>query len=173
MGADVMGAPEGAEGLALGGQLAHEVLESAVVRVAAGFGAHDGDAHVGEQVPVGVEVTRRGVEELLATGLLALPLPFVIGSLLVMVSGVAATTPPATTLALAGYPRIAGTASSLLGMARFGFGGVSAPFVGIAGVVTTVSVALAVAAYFALLTRRGGNAPAQPPAEVDCQVSAA
>ena len=36
--------------------LADEVLESAVVRVAAGLGAHDADAHLGEQVPVRVEV---------------------------------------------------------------------------------------------------------------------
>jgi MFS family permease len=57
---------------------------------------------------------------------------------------------------------IAGTASSLLGMARFAFGGVSAPFVGIAGaativpfgVVTVASLAFAVAAYLALVTAR-------------------
>ena len=42
-------------------------------------------------------------------------------SLLTMVSGVAVTTPPATSLALTGYPHMAGTASSLLGLARFAF----------------------------------------------------
>src|SRR6185437_10591760 len=36
----------------------------AVVGVAACFGAHDGDAHFREQVPVRVEVPRGGVEEL-------------------------------------------------------------------------------------------------------------
>jgi DHA1 family bicyclomycin/chloramphenicol resistance-like MFS transporter len=94
----------------------------------------------------------------------------VIVSLAVMVSGVAATTPPATTLALAHYPEIAGTASSVLGMARFAFGGISAPLVGIAGattmlplgVVTAVSVALGVGAFALLLTRRPTPAAAVP-----------
>ena len=78
-----------------------------------------------------------------------MPLWVVIVSLFILASGVAITTPPATTLALVDYPQIAGTASSLLGMVRFGFGGVAAPLVGIAGalsilplgVVTTVAVA--------------------------------
>jgi DHA1 family bicyclomycin/chloramphenicol resistance-like MFS transporter len=113
-----------------------------------------------------------GAFGLLAAGLFALPLSAVIVSLLVMVSGVAVTTPPATTLALADYPQIAGTASSLLGMARFAFGGVSAPFVGIAGaatmvplgIVTTVSVTLAIAAFAALLTRRSAQPSLSAPA---------
>lgn len=46
-----------------------------------------------------------------------LPLIAVILSLFTMVSGVAVTSPPATSLALANYPDIAGTASSLLGLA--------------------------------------------------------
>jgi DHA1 family bicyclomycin/chloramphenicol resistance-like MFS transporter len=62
-------------------------------------------------------------------------------------------TPLATSLALKGYPDVAGTASSLLGLARFAFGGIAAPLVGIGGaenalpfgVVTVVSVAAAVA----------------------------
>lgn len=111
---------------------------------------------------VGLVMCAVGALGLLAAGLFALPLAAVIVSLLVMVSGVAVTTPPTTTLALADYPQMAGTASSLLGMARFAFGGVSAPFVGIAGaatmlplgIVTVVSVALAVAAYAALMIRR-------------------
>jgi DHA1 family bicyclomycin/chloramphenicol resistance-like MFS transporter len=110
----------------------------------------------------GLAMCAAGALGLLLTGLLALPLPAVIVSLLVMVSGAAMTTPPATTLALADYPQIAGTASALLGMARFAFGGVSAPFVGIAGaatmvplgVVTTVSVTLAIAAFAVLVRRR-------------------
>ena len=52
------------ERLAAGGQLADEVLQPPVVGVAAGLGAHDADAHLGEEVPVGVEVARGGVEEL-------------------------------------------------------------------------------------------------------------
>ena len=64
-------------------------------------------------------------------------------------------TPPATCLALKGYPEVAGTASSLLGLARFAFGGIAAPLVGIGGagnalplgIVTLVSVAAAVACF--------------------------
>ncbi|MGO7983892.1 hypothetical protein ACC691_39310, partial [Rhizobium johnstonii] len=41
--------------------------------------------------------------------------------------------PPTTTLALADYPQVAGTESSLLGAARFAFGGIAAPLVGLAG----------------------------------------
>jgi MFS transporter, DHA1 family, multidrug resistance protein len=110
----------------------------------------------------GLAMVAFGAFGILAAGAISLPLLAVIVSLLVLVSGVAVTTPPATTLALADYPQLAGTASSLLGMARFGFGGVSAPFVGIAGgaamlpfgIVTVVSVALAVAAYLTLMTGR-------------------
>ena len=54
--ANVVVAPEAPEDLALRGEFADEVLQFAVVRVAAGFGAHDADTHPGEQVPVGVEV---------------------------------------------------------------------------------------------------------------------
>lgn len=119
----------------------------------------------------GLAMCAAGAVGLLAAGLFALSLPAVIVSLLVMVSGAAVTTPPATTLALADYPQLAGTASSLLGMARFAVGGLSAPFVGIAGaatavplgVVTTLSVIIAVVAFIGLLTRRGTQpSPAAP-----------
>ncbi|MGR6919207.1 multidrug effflux MFS transporter [[Actinomadura] parvosata] len=122
----------------------------------------------------GLAMCALGASGLLVGGLMALPLAAVIVSLLVMVSGVAVTTPPATTLALAGYPQLAGTASSLLGMARFAFGGVAAPFVGIAGaaamlplgIVAVVSVALAAVAYATLMIRRSPRTmPEQQPAE--------
>ena len=59
------------------------------------------------------------------------------------------------------YPQIAGTASSLLGVVRFGFGGIAAPFVGVAGaasilplgVVAVVAVVLAGASYVFLASR--------------------
>jgi MFS transporter, DHA1 family, multidrug resistance protein len=62
---------------------------------------------------------------------------------------------PATSLALANVPDIAGTASSLLGVARYAFGGLAAPLVGLGGadealplgLVTVASIALAVAAF--------------------------
>ncbi|MDX6261330.1 MAG: hypothetical protein QOH84_3018 [Kribbellaceae bacterium] len=64
VGADVVVGPQATEGLAAGGQFADEVLEAAVMGVAAGLRAHDADAHLGEQVPVGVEIPGGGIEEL-------------------------------------------------------------------------------------------------------------
>ncbi|MDV8147028.1 multidrug effflux MFS transporter [Arthrobacter sp. B10-11] len=81
----------------------------------------------------GLAMALAGALGLLATALLQLPLIAIILSLFTMVSGVAVTSPPATSLALKDYPDIAGTASSLLGLARFAFGGLAAPLVGIGG----------------------------------------
>jgi MFS transporter, DHA1 family, multidrug resistance protein len=111
---------------------------------------------------IGLVMCALGATGLLAAGTLHLPLLAVILSLLTMVSGVAVTTPPATSLALADYPDIAGTASSLLGLARFAFGGLAAPLVGLGGadnavplgIVTVVSIALGATAYAALMRRR-------------------
>ncbi|OMH26688.1 Bcr/CflA family drug resistance efflux transporter [Tersicoccus phoenicis] len=110
---------------------------------------------------VGVLVTGLGAGGLLAAGLTPMPLIVVIVSLFALASGVAISAPPATTLALAEYPGMAGTASSLLGMVRFGFGGIAAPLVGVAGaatilplgVVTVVAVLLG-AGVCVLLARR-------------------
>jgi DHA1 family bicyclomycin/chloramphenicol resistance-like MFS transporter len=82
---------------------------------------------------VGLAMCALGAAGLLATAALHLPLVAVVLSLFTMVSGVAVTTPPTTSLALAGYPDVAGTASSFLGVARFAFGGLSAPLVGLGG----------------------------------------
>jgi DHA1 family bicyclomycin/chloramphenicol resistance-like MFS transporter len=81
----------------------------------------------------GLLMALTGALGLLATALLHLPLIAIVLSLFTMVSGVAVTSPPATSLALKDYPDIAGTASSLLGLARFAFGGLAAPLVGIGG----------------------------------------
>src|SRR3954454_1603369 len=80
---------------------------------------------------VGIAMVVAGAGGLLATAIGQLPLVAVIVSLLTMVSGVAVTTPPATSLALDGYLDIAGTASSSLVVARFAFGGLAAPLVGL------------------------------------------
>lgn len=106
----------------------------------------------------GVVIAGLGGLGLLASGLAPMPLWVVIVSLFALASGVAISSPPATTLALAEHPHIAGTASSLLGMVRFGFGGAAAPLVGVAGaasvlplgIVTTAGVLLAACAYLAL-----------------------
>ncbi|MFD6100970.1 multidrug effflux MFS transporter [Nocardiopsis flavescens] len=119
----------------------------------------------------GLAVSAAGALGLLATGLFALPLAAVVASLFALACGVALTAPPTTSLALAHHPERAGTASSVLGLARFGFGGVAAPVVGLGGaqavlplgVVTVVSIALAVCVQAALVGRASRpQAPAAP-----------
>lgn len=110
---------------------------------------------------IGIAVAGVGAVGLLASGLTPMPLWVVIVSLFALASGVAISSPPATTLALVEYPQIAGTASSLLGMVRFGFGGIAAPLVGLAGatsilplgLVTVAAVVLAGTAYLVLVRR--------------------
>ena len=120
---------------------------------------------------VGVAITGLGALGLLAAGIAPMPLWVVLVSLFALASGVATASPPATTLALVEYPQIAGTASSLLGMVRFGFGGIAAPLVGIAGAASilplglvTVAATVLAAVSFAVLARpRRGGAPAPGP----------
>jgi DHA1 family bicyclomycin/chloramphenicol resistance-like MFS transporter len=116
---------------------------------------------------VGVVMCVLGAGGLLATGVLRLPLIAMIASLLAMVSGVAVTSPPATSLAMADYPHLAGTASSLLGLARFAFGGLAAPLVGLGGsgtavplgIVTLAACTAAAIVYVRGLRHRTGQRP--------------
>jgi MFS transporter, DHA1 family, multidrug resistance protein len=108
----------------------------------------------------GIAITGLGALGLLAAGITPMPLWVVLVSLFALASGVATASPPATTLALVEYPQIAGTASSLLGMVRFGFGGIAAPLVGIAGAASilplglvTVAATVLAAVSFAVLAR--------------------
>ena len=113
----------------------------------------------------GIVVAGGGAAGLLVAGVAPMPLWVVIVALFALSGGVAISSPPATTLALVGYPQMAGTASSLLGMVRFGFGGVAAPLVGVAGaasilplgLVTVVAVGLSAVAFLALARRRGAG----------------
>jgi DHA1 family bicyclomycin/chloramphenicol resistance-like MFS transporter len=82
---------------------------------------------------LGLLVNLAGATALVVTVLTGLPLPFLIGSLLVMVSAVGLVFPTSTALALADYPERAGAASSLLGLGQYIAGAVAAPLVGIAG----------------------------------------
>lgn len=108
---------------------------------------------------VGIVVAGAGALGLLASGLTRMPLWVVLVSLFLLAGGAAVTSPPATTIALVEYPQIAGTASSLLGMVRYGFGGIAAPLVGVAGatsilplgIVTVTSLALAALAFVFLV----------------------
>jgi DHA1 family bicyclomycin/chloramphenicol resistance-like MFS transporter len=119
---------------------------------------------------VGIAVAGSGALGLLAAGVASMPLWVVIVSLLALASGVAISSPPATTLALMEYPQMAGTASSLVGMVRFEFGGVAAPLVGVAGagsilplgIVTVTAVVLAGAAHLMLAVARRAPVPPDP-----------
>jgi DHA1 family bicyclomycin/chloramphenicol resistance-like MFS transporter len=108
---------------------------------------------------VGIGMCLAGAGGLLATAAGHLPLAAVIASLFTMVSGVAVTTPPATSLALAGYPDIAGTASSFLGVARFAFGGLAAPLVGLGTGVTPLALVTATATALGALAHLGVRRP--------------
>jgi DHA1 family bicyclomycin/chloramphenicol resistance-like MFS transporter len=103
---------------------------------------------------VGLAMVLSGAGGVLVTALGHLPLAAIVVSLFTMVSGVAVTTPPSTSLALEHHPDVAGSASSLLGLARFAFGGVAAPLVGLAGAGTAVPLGL-VALAAALLAVAG------------------
>jgi DHA1 family bicyclomycin/chloramphenicol resistance-like MFS transporter len=125
----------------------------------------------------GIAMVVAGAGGLLATATWELPLAAVTVSLLVMVSGVAVTTPPATSLALAGYPDIAGTASSFLGVARFAFGGLAAPLVGLGAGVMPLALVTGTAAVLGALAYRltarrplAATAPDRPTADL-AQVS--
>jgi len=54
--------------------------------------------------------------------------------------------PNATVLALSGAPRIAGSASALLGLMQFGLGAAIAPLVGLAGTGSALPMAVTLAA---------------------------
>jgi MFS transporter, DHA1 family, multidrug resistance protein len=79
---------------------------------------------------------------LAVTTLLGLGLPFVLGSLFVMVSAIGLILPTSTALALSNYPERAGTASALLGLLQYVVGGLAAPLVGLAGEETAVPLGL-------------------------------
>ena len=87
---------------------------------------------------LGLGLNLVGALALAVTVLTALGLPFLVGSLLVMVSAVGLVFPTSTALALADYPEQAGTASSLLGLGQYVAGALAAPLVGIAGTGTAV-----------------------------------
>ena len=110
-------------------------------------------------ITLGIAVLAVSGVGLLAAGLFTLPLAAVLIALFVLVAAVSATAPPLTALALGAHPQMSGTASSLLGMARYGFGGLAAPLVGLGGAgaviplgVLTMAVA-AVAALAAVIGR--------------------
>jgi MFS family permease len=82
---------------------------------------------------IGLIINLLGATSLLVTVISGFPLGVLIGALVVMVCAVGLIFPTANALAMADYPDLAGTASSLQGLSQFVFGAVAAPLVGIAG----------------------------------------
>ncbi len=95
---------------------------------------------------LGLGLNLSGALSLLVTVLLHLGVPYVIGSLFVMVSAVGMIFPMATAMAMSDYPERAGAASSLLGLTQFLAGSFAAPLVGIAGERSAVPLGLVAAA---------------------------
>ncbi len=69
----------------------------------------------------------------------------VLPSLFLVVASLGFVMPNATMLALAEYPRTAGSASALLGVVQYGIGAAAAPLVGIAGTATALPMAVVIA----------------------------
>jgi len=108
---------------------------------------------------VGLALNLLGATGLLVTVISGLPLGVLLAALVVMVCAVGLIFPTANALAMADYPDMAGTASSLQGLSQFVFGAVAAPLVGIAGehtalplgVVTTAVSACAMTSFVSLV----------------------
>lgn len=108
-----------------------------------------------------IATTAGGVGVLLAAsldlGLIALLVP-----LFVVVGSIGLVSPNSSSLAMAGHARSAGSASALLGVLQFVFGGIASPLVGLGGQGTAVAMAvviagfgvLSLAAYLALTRKR-------------------
>jgi len=95
---------------------------------------------------LGLVLNLVGAVGLLVSVLVGLGLPFLLGSLFVMVSALGLVFPTSTALALADYPDRAGAASSLLGLGQYVLGAVVAPLVGLGGQDTAVPLGLVAAA---------------------------
>jgi DHA1 family bicyclomycin/chloramphenicol resistance-like MFS transporter len=74
-------------------------------------------------------------------------LPGILPCLFVVVASIGIVVPNAAALALTDYPHAAGSASALLGVFQFAFGGVTAPLVGAGGRGTAVPMALVIALF--------------------------
>ena len=86
----------------------------------------------------GIVMSVTGGVSVLICVLVSAGLPALLPALFLVVASVGFVLPNATALALADHPRTAGSASALLGVAQFVFGGVAAPLVGVAGTQSAV-----------------------------------
>lgn len=90
----------------------------------------------------GLVIITAGATGLLVIALAELPLAATVVAFLAIAAGAAVVAPPSTSLALRHYSEFAGTASSILGVARFTAGAIAAPLVGVAGSLTMVPLAV-------------------------------
>lgn len=110
----------------------------------------------------GLVVIGAGAVGLVSCAWWSLPLGAAVVAFFLVSAGAAAVSPPSTTLALVDHPQRAGTASSVLGLARFAAGGLAAPLVGLGGghsmtalaVVASIACAGAVGVFLRLVRRR-------------------
>ncbi|RJE88545.1 Bcr/CflA family efflux MFS transporter [Paenibacillus sp. 1011MAR3C5] len=98
---------------------------------------------------------------LLATAFLKLDLPMIVAGFFLVVSSLGITSATTTSLALQDQGQTAGSASALLGMLSFIFGGLAAPLVGLGGEGTAVPLAIVISSLvlaafvcYVLLTKR-------------------
>ncbi|HEX4221234.1 MAG TPA: Bcr/CflA family multidrug efflux MFS transporter [Pseudonocardiaceae bacterium] len=93
----------------------------------------------------GLCVSAVGGVSLLVGVLTGAGLPVVLPALFLVVSSIGLVAPNSLTMALADYASRAGTASSLVGVLQYIFGGLMAPVVGLGGVGTALPMALVIA----------------------------
>ncbi len=94
---------------------------------------------------VGLAISATGGLLLLLGVLVGAGLPVVLPALFLVVSSIGLVAPNSLTMALADYASRAGTASSLVGVLQYIFGGLMAPVVGLGGVGTALPMAVVVA----------------------------
>jgi DHA1 family bicyclomycin/chloramphenicol resistance-like MFS transporter len=122
---------------------------------------------------VGMGMTALGAAVLVVNVVVPdLPVGAILPAFLLIVTSIGLVQPNATTLAMAGHPRVAGSASALLGLLQSIGGAIVAPLVGIAGTGTAVPLAIVVATLVAggwlalLLTRAPRHAAVEAPSVV-------
>ncbi|HEX6606256.1 MAG TPA: Bcr/CflA family multidrug efflux MFS transporter [Chloroflexia bacterium] len=117
---------------------------------------------------LGLIGTASGGMALLAVVLLGAGLVGILPALFLVVASLGFVFPNATTLALAGHPRTAGSASALLGVLQYAVGAVAAPLAGLSTGLSALPMAVVIAAMslsalltFLLLPSRGARTSAE------------
>ncbi len=104
-----------------------------------------GRAPLRRLLAIGVGLTALGGLALLAVVVGRVGLVGVAPALFVVVASQGLVLPNATTLALSGHPRTAGSASALLGVLQYSIGAAAAPLVGIGGAASALPMAVVIA----------------------------